>query len=165
VPSSNSTNFSGGLKTLDIVAFFEGSGSVHGVIGADFDAEFYGSGAATQVIGARPFAYNQGTGTVAQLWGLEPDAGNYGSGVVAEAAAMSIDPDTSTGPVTNKYGLKIGDQAGATLTNAWAIKAGLGRIEFDALKTTGAAAGKKVVCVDTSSGILYTSSTGTDCSN
>lgn len=36
---------------------------------------------------------------------------------------------------------------------------------LNALKTTGAATGKKVVCVDTATGILYTSSTGTDCSN
>lgn len=33
------------------------------------------------------------------------------------------------------------------------------------LKTTGAATGKKTVCVDTSTGQLYASSTGTDCSN
>lgn len=33
------------------------------------------------------------------------------------------------------------------------------------LKTTGAATGKKVVCVDTATGQLYASSTGTDCSN
>lgn len=34
-----------------------------------------------------------------------------------------------------------------------------------ALTTTGAASGKTVVCVDTSTGQLYASSTGTDCSN
>lgn len=33
------------------------------------------------------------------------------------------------------------------------------------LKTTGAATGKTVVCVDTATGQLYASSTGTDCSN
>lgn len=38
-------------------------------------------------------------------------------------------------------------------------------LKADGLKTTGAASGKKVVCVDTSTGQLYASSTGTDCSN
>jgi hypothetical protein len=33
------------------------------------------------------------------------------------------------------------------------------------LKNTGSAGGKKVVCVDTATGTLYASSTGTDCSN
>jgi hypothetical protein len=33
------------------------------------------------------------------------------------------------------------------------------------LKTTGAAGGKNVVCADTTTGQVYTSSTGTDCSN
>jgi hypothetical protein len=33
------------------------------------------------------------------------------------------------------------------------------------LKTTGSASGKNVVCVDTATGQLYASSTGTDCSN
>ena len=35
----------------------------------------------------------------------------------------------------------------------------------ESLKTTGAAGSKKVVCVDTSTGRLYASSTGVDCSN
>ncbi len=40
-----------------------------------------------------------------------------------------------------------------------------GTVSIEDLKTTGAATGKKVVCVDTSTGVLYASSTGTDCSN
>lgn len=40
-----------------------------------------------------------------------------------------------------------------------------GLLAFSALTTTGAATGKKVVCVDTATGILYASSTGVDCSN
>jgi hypothetical protein len=40
-----------------------------------------------------------------------------------------------------------------------------GNLRVNALRTTGAAAGKKVVCVDTRTGQLYASSTGTDCSN
>jgi hypothetical protein len=40
-----------------------------------------------------------------------------------------------------------------------------GAIFATSLKTTGSASGKKVVCVDTTNGKLYASSTGTDCSN
>ena len=40
-----------------------------------------------------------------------------------------------------------------------------GQIKSEDLKNTGAAGGKKVVCVDTATGLLYASSTGTDCSN
>lgn len=42
---------------------------------------------------------------------------------------------------------------------------GVGEAIFIGLKTTGAAGSKNVVCVDTATGKLYASSTGTDCSN
>jgi hypothetical protein len=40
-----------------------------------------------------------------------------------------------------------------------------GTVNIDNLKTTGSAGSKNVVCVDTATGKLYASSTGTDCSN
>lgn len=40
-----------------------------------------------------------------------------------------------------------------------------GGVLVDSLKTTGSAGSKNVVCVDTSTGKLFASSTGTDCSN
>lgn len=40
-----------------------------------------------------------------------------------------------------------------------------GAVTVQDLKTTGSAGSKKVVCVDTATGQLYASSTGTDCSN
>lgn len=51
---------------------------------------------------------------------------------------------------------------GATMT---AIKAGTGKIIFEDLKTTGAATGKLIVCVDTATGQLYASSSGVACAN
>jgi len=51
-----------------------------------------------------------------------------------------------------------------TLTEQMRI-AGSGAITMTTLKTTGSAGSKKVVCVDTSTGQLYASSTSTDCSN
>lgn len=68
----------------------------------------------------------------------------------------------------------VGNQTGETfhlvensvdsvqLTNGGA---GAGHLLVLDLKTTGAATGKKVVCVDTTTGQLYASSSGTDCSN
>lgn len=40
-----------------------------------------------------------------------------------------------------------------------------GTVNIADLTNTGSATGKKVVCVDTATGKLYASSTGTDCSN
>jgi len=40
-----------------------------------------------------------------------------------------------------------------------------GTVSVNSLKTTGAASGKKVVCVDLTTGRLFPSSSGTDCSN
>jgi hypothetical protein len=51
-----------------------------------------------------------------------------------------------------------------TLRNLQLGDAGV-HVQVTDLKTTGAATGKKTVCVDTTTGQLYASSTGTDCSN
>ncbi len=40
-----------------------------------------------------------------------------------------------------------------------------GALAVTSLQTTGSAGSKKVVCVDTTTGVIYASSTGTDCSN
>jgi len=52
----------------------------------------------------------------------------------------------------------------STLTERLRV-AGNGQVSVAALKTTGSAGSKHVVCVDTATGILYASSTTTDCSN
>lgn len=45
------------------------------------------------------------------------------------------------------------------------VAPGAPSLVINGLTSTGAASGKKVVCVDTTTGQLYASSTGTDCSN
>ena len=66
--------------------------------------------------------------------------------VFSNIGYTSLNDSTTDGlPLTSRF-------------NAGALIAG-------GLKTTGAASGKKVVCVDTSTGQLYASSTGVDCSN
>ena len=52
-----------------------------------------------------------------------------------------------------------------TAANRWALNVAAGAVSIGDLKTTGAAGTKKVVCVDTTTGRLYASSTSTDCSN
>lgn len=67
------------------------------------------------------------------------------------------------GGTSSNTGLKIGAVTG---TVPRAIQTAVqGDIVFGALTVTGAATGKNVVCVDTATGKLYASSTGTDCSN
>ncbi len=65
----------------------------------------------------------------------------------------------ASGTGSNVSQIQTEDSGGAQL------RLGTGDIIFGALKTTGAATGKKVVCVDTTTGKLYASSTGVDCSN
>ncbi len=114
--------------------------------------------------------------------GADIAAGNAGSGIVGTVVGVSVagNPFCSNCPtvtragvhvtsqgqnsgVTNAYGIWLDDQVNAT--NNYAIKAGTGKIEFDELKTTGSASGKKVVCVDTSTGLLYSSTGDTGCTS
>jgi len=53
----------------------------------------------------------------------------------------------------------------ARTKNVLQIGSQFNNVAIDALKTTGNAGGKQVVCVDTTTGQLYASSTATDCSN
>lgn len=52
-----------------------------------------------------------------------------------------------------------------TTTLAQRVQVDDSGVRVEALKSTGSAGSKNVVCVDTTTGILYASSTGTDCSN
>jgi hypothetical protein len=78
----------------------------------------------------------------------------------AASEGLVVDKAASTGHTMLHLRNNTGDAlkvigAGATI----------GQVYVESLKTTGSAGGKKVVCVDTADGRLYTSSTGTDCSN
>jgi len=80
-------------------------------------------------------------------------AGGQGTGTgVGGSVTIKVAPAGSTGAAQNALVDSI-------------VVAPDHTVKVTGLKTTGAATGKKVVCVDTSTGILYASSTGTDCSN
>ncbi len=152
------------------------------LVGADITGAWYGStGNPFRINGVSITAYNNGTTTVGHLTavaafpstqtgatsttveGFETHLSNNGGTIGTWIGVHLNEAPFNSGTVTNQYGIKIEDIAQGT--NKWAIKTGAGRVEFDDLKTTGAATGKKTVCVDTATGILYASSTGTDCSN
>jgi len=87
--------------------------------------------------------------------------GGHGSGWLPNTENSRI----GTGINISQYvtrAIYIHDELG---TPTAAIEATAGAIIFGDLKTTGSASSKKVVCVDTSTGRLYASSTGVDCSN
>lgn len=81
--------------------------------------------------------------------------------VSLDGQAYGINLATGGGGGKWSNGLVIND----VTSGGAAIWTKSGIILFEDLKTTGSAASKKVVCVDTSNGRLYASSTGTDCSN
>lgn len=95
----------------------------------------------TYIAGANQSEYN-GTYTITRI---DEDSFSY------TFAGSATTP--ATGTITAQ---------GGTLRGVRVIGAS---VSANALKTTGAASGKKVVCVDTSTGTLYASSTATDCSN
>lgn len=83
---------------------------------------------------------------------IDAAMGNFGSGLVSDAAIFLADGLVASGPitnsigfratnmgqagVTNSYGLLVDDQSGAT--NNWAIKTGLGKVDFGDFFTTHA---------------------------
>ena len=94
-----------------------------------------------------------------------------------ESFQMRIGTDASTfnydiGRITSDGLLYFyGNQAGANgyvfqgIDRTFLKLNNSGTVVIPNLQTTGSATGKKVVCVDTATGILYASSTGTDCTN
>lgn len=83
------------------------------VIGFEGDALIYGGGTTTKGVGVWAFASHSGTGTATTL-----------SAVFADTVRKS-----SSGALTNGIGVEIADQTQAT--NNWALKSGLGLVEFD----------------------------------
>lgn len=99
----------------------------------------------------------------------------YGGGTITNARGFATSYYGDTLTADNLWGIYLADQVGPGFTISGTNRAidyagkfivdANGNIISTPLKTTGAAGGKKVVCVDTATGQLYASSTGTDCSN
>ncbi len=98
-------------------------------------------------------------------WGTNGGCDDGATGVAITGANQTL----SAGVV-----IKFAATTGHTATNKWSVvataAADYGSLstsvaQMNALKTTGAATGKTVVCVDTSTGQLYASSSGVACAN
>jgi hypothetical protein len=142
---------------------------------ASFDAEPSGSGTVTANTAIYAQGYVSGVGTTTKNAGIEIFVGGADTSIITDNYGLLIDGTSVGMTLTNNYGIYIADQTVASTLNyaffyaapsskEFAIKAD-GQVIVGALKTTGSASSKKVVCVDTSTGQLYASSTGTDCSN
>lgn len=105
-----------------------GNGNLTTAYGGMDGIEIAGSGAVDTLIGFQTYATTAGAGTVTNLFGiLVFDCGSY-NGTVTNQYGIDIQAPSDGTLVTNLYGLRIGNQSGAV--NNWAIKTGLGRVEF-----------------------------------
>jgi hypothetical protein len=119
-----------------------GSGAISSGYAGSFESFNAGSAAATLVVGINGSANNGGvaagtpnqnplnTGTATHLRGVVGIVKNLSSGTVTNASALyaSTPVNSGGGTITNAYGLNVPDQAIGT--NNWAIKTGLGTVEF-----------------------------------
>lgn len=94
-------------------------------------------------------------------WGWIVPCGNAGSSPCGHPFIGNGLGDIGIGAVQAVYSSNPTDVSNAAIF----YKQSDGSVNIKSLKTTGAATGKKVVCVDTTTGRLYASSTSTDCSN
>lgn len=143
-----------------IVLRQDGNGNVDTLQSMYAEADQYGDGDVSQLIGFGGYAHHEGAGIVAVAHGIEGLV--FGTGIYTTAVAVFA--AANVGTITNSYGVYVETQAAGSTSN-YAVYTNAGNIRLGALTTTGAATGKKVVCVDTATGILYASSTGIDCSN
>jgi hypothetical protein len=152
------------------------SGGNYGLYGSSYTET---TGTTAKVIGVAGDAESGSTNTVTWLQAVSAAfLGNYAAGTVTnEANFYAATPfNIGAGTVINHYGIYLEDQtlAGTTIDYAFFYAAPSskeiifksdGQVLFKALMTTGSAGSKKVVCVDTATGQLYASTTGTDCSS
>lgn len=118
-----------------------------------------GSNVATITVSSSSLAAVRGinTSTAAGAIGLLGSIPNDGAG------AALVGQSVNSG--TEGYLLALQSGNGSAITTNQLLVRTDGQITAAGLTTTGAASGKKVVCVDTATGILYASSTDIDCSN
>lgn len=96
------------------------------------DAEIYSKGVTNPipgfVVAVYGYAENDGAAAVSVILCMEADGDNSG-GQVTDFVGLWVDPlNLSNGPVTNLFGINVQDQINGT--NVWAIKTGLGLVEF-----------------------------------
>ncbi len=164
VTSSNSQLAGASINGMESSATWAGSsGNPFAVRGATYTAYNRGSTTVAHLVGVSSFPSTQPGATSTMVEGFETHLSNSG-GTITDWIGVHLNAfPFNDSVVTNQYGIKIEDINEGT--NKWALMTGAGNVDLGVLKTTGAATGKKVVCVDTSNGRLYASSSGVACAN
>lgn len=128
VASGNTQNY-GSLYAMAGAFNHRGSGNIQSLTGVLYSARNRSSGYVGIVTGAEISARNQGTGDVDILIGMSTSINNVNAaGAVNNGYGLLVNPLQNNGTMANGYGIKIEDQAGAT--NTWALKTGVGKVEF-----------------------------------
>jgi hypothetical protein len=113
------------------------SGNRSASIGLESDAYHTGAGTISDLQGIFGFADNTGPsgGNATRVSAIAANAWQSGNATTTEMNGLLVFSNgKSGGTVTNNYGVKIEDQTGGT--NNWAIKTGLGKVEFGGPLTT-----------------------------
>lgn len=98
-----------------------------------------------------------GAAATPRVVAVAASAGSNASGAATDAIALLADGGVlvAGGSITNQYGLKIDDQAKGS--NNWAIKTGLGRVQFGDAVTLDSLTGTKFVKTDGSKNLVSVS--------
>ncbi|MBI3933488.1 MAG: hypothetical protein HY316_02270 [Acidobacteria bacterium] len=108
------------------------SGNRSFAIGTEGDAYHSGSGTLSALVGVNAYVETQSPsgGNVLRAEAVGADAYQTGASTTTDLIGFHAYSNGKTaGAVTNNYGLKVDDQNIAGATN-WAIKTGLGKVEF-----------------------------------
>ncbi len=139
-------NYSSADHAIEATMEVDTPGTVNAAEGLAFFA-YNAAASAVNKLEAEDLYVESDTGAVAVLSVLEA-GGEIDGGTVADFHQIHVStPGMFGGAVTNLYGIRIEDIAGAS--NNWALKTGLGKVEFGgtvALTGTGPGAANTVVC-------------------
>ena len=122
-----------------------GGGNVTNLDGVHGIADNYNSSTASYAAGVRGSAFNalgstisdsafggnfyvENSGTMTGAWGQAVIAEVYNSGTMDTAVGLRVWGTGNTGTLTNNYGILVNDQTAGT--NNWALKTGLGPVDF-----------------------------------
>ena len=151
----NAGSITSGFGSIDV-----GSDAISGGAGSFTTGAF--SGLVTSTVSSKALQFSGAT-TGNSYMRFDNSGGSLLMGLESSAGGTIITGGTADSTVLTSGGA-TSLHLGTSDTVRFTINSS-GAVSMTGLTTTGAASGKKVVCVDTATGILYASSTGTDCSN
>jgi hypothetical protein len=162
-PTTDSAIYTGQETALYGSYSHFGSGALTAGVGVEGEAFNAGPATATLLVGAEGTANCGGTvagmpnvqtptnnGNCTNVRAVEGAVHNFSSGAITNGVGVFVDTPTNTGggSYTNTYGVFVNDQNIGT--NKWAIKTGLGKVEFG-----------DVVAMDSTASVASTFAVGT----